>query len=65
MSYVCRVNSIYLLYKLQLLKCQFCHMYAWMSKKMRTFVDLVIFPLALFSELGPFGHLMIYQELGN
>ena len=42
-----------------------CHMYAWMSKKMRTFVDLVIFPLALFSDLGPFGQLMIYQELGN
>ena len=40
-------------------------MYARMSKTMRTFVDLVIFPLALFSDLGPFGQLMIYQQLGN
>ena len=32
---------------------------------MRTFVDLVIIPLALFSDLEPFGQLMIYQELGN
>ena len=30
---------------------------------MRTFVDLVIFSQALFSDLGPFGQLMIYQEL--
>ena len=40
-------------------------MYARMRKTMRTFVDLVIFPVVLFSDLGLFGQLMIYQQLGN
>ena len=33
--------------------------------RLRTFVNLVIFPLSLFSDLGPFGQLMIYQHFEN
>ena len=33
--------------------------------RLRTFVNLVIFPLSLFSDLGPFGQLIIYRYFGN
>ena len=32
--------------------------------RLRTFVNLVIFPRSLFSDLGPFGQLIIYQHFG-
>ena len=42
-----------------------CRIYAWISKTMRTYDILVIFPYALFTDLGPFGQVMIYHHLDN